>query len=451
MAKVFQIIIVAIALTSTAYSQQVRSSYFSVEQLGTAGKTIVRTSLPLNMLVVSSFSNEDRITKFAFLKKNSNVVKYIELPYNYTVNDFVILDSCIYFCGQTGFGNKAYIGMSAMTTSLQGANTYCILTIDSAATLTKLVAYKGTVASAVGITAIGTPKNTAYTSCVVDVNNYRNSDMSWKYWYGQVAGEEITDICDAGALLATVAKVKPSNGTSFFSPSLLLRTYKKDNIFATGMSNIVHKYSNYRHPYGDGGYLVENLDGNNIAVVSTSSEGIISTYYPITISKININTFVMNNKQQITYDSTRSRTLLDLEYFPTTNSLGILTNVPSTMGELLFANMSKTSAYTSSRLRRDDNLFKSITESNNGNFAIICSPLMTMTENVPVLFENISIFKDSQCSTDASMPVSAQTLNQASTTETNSFIQHNKLANWIHSSTTLYETTVNIHCANYYK
>jgi hypothetical protein len=113
--------------------------------------------------------------------------------------------------------------------------------------------------------------------------------------------------------------------------------------------------------------------------------------------------------------------------------------------------MSKTSAYTSSRLRRDDNLFKSITESNNGDFAIICSPLMTMTENVFVLFENISIFKGSQCSTDASMPVSAQTLNQASTTQTKSFDTYNYLANWIHSSTTLYETTVNIHCANYYK
>lgn len=454
MTKVFQIIIVAIALTSTAYSQQVRSSYFSVNQIGGDGKTIVRASIPLNMLVVSSFSNEDRITKFAFLKKNSNVVKYIELPYNYTVNDFVILDSCIYFCGQTGFGNKAYIGMSAMTTSLQGANTYCILTIDSAATLTKLVAYKGTVASAVGITAIGTPKNTAYTSCVVDVNNYRNSDMSWKYWYGQVAGEEITDICDAGELLATVGKPKLStsgSGISVTSPVLHLRTYKKDNVLAEGMSSIVHKYTNYIIPYSGGGFLVEKVDSYNIAVVGASSIGRLYTYYPITISKININTFVMNNKQRITYDSTRSRTLLDLEYFPTTNSLGILTNVPSTMGELLFANMSKTSAYTSSRLRRDDNLFTSITESNNGNFAIICSPLMTMTENVPVLFENISIFKDSQCSTDASMPVSAQTLNQASTTHTKSFDTYDYLANWIHSSTTLYETTVNIHCANYYK
>ena len=139
----------------------------------------------------------------------------------------------------------------------------------------------------------------------------------------------------------------------------------------------------------------------------------------------------MNNKQRITYDSTRSRPLLDLEYFPTTNSLGILTNIPNTMGELLFTDMSKTSAYTSSRLRRADNLFTSITESNNGNFSITCSELMTMTDNVPILFENMSIFKDSQCSTDASMPVSAQTLNQASTTETNSFIQHNKLANQI--------------------
>lgn len=454
MTKVFQIIIVAIALTSTAYSQQVRSSYFSVEQLGTAGKTIVRTSLPLNMLVVSSFSNEDRITKFAFLKKNSNVVKYIELPYNYTVNDFVILDSCIYFCGQTGFGNKAYVGMSAMTTPLQGANTYCLLTIDSAATLTKLVAYKGTVSSSVGIIAIGTPKNTAYTSCVVDVNNHANPGSSWEYWYGQVAGEEITDICDAGELLATVGNPKSSNsnsGISVYSPILYLRTYRKDNVLADGMSSIVHKYTNYIVPYSDGGFLVEKVDGYNIAVVGASSVFRLFTYYPITISKIDINTFVMNNKQLITYDSTRSRPLLDLEYFPTTNSLGILTNIPNTMGELLFTDMSKTSAYTSSRLRRADNLFSSITESSNGNFAITCSEFMTITENAPILFENISVFKNSQCSTDSSMPVSAQTLNKTSTTQISSFVQYNDEANWIHSFTNLYETNATIHCANYYK
>ena len=452
----FKIVLVAIALSGTAYSQSVRSAYFSGGQLGNDGKRIVRAFKPGNMLVVSSFSVEDRTTKFAFFKKNSTVVKYMELPYDYTVNDFVILDSCIYFCGQTdSFRNTGYIGMSAISTSLQGANTYCLLVIDSAATLTKLVAYKEETSSSVGITAIGTPKDTNYTSCIVDVNKHGNPNSSWKYWYGHIAGEEITDICDASTdLLATVGKPKsPNNGSGIYavSPALLLRTYKKDDVLAEGMSNIVHKYSNYIYPYDGGGFLVEKVDDYNIAVVGSSSTKFLSTYYPITISKISIGTFIMNNTQRITYDSTRSRNLVDLEYFPTTNQLGILTNVPNTMGELLFTNMAKTSAYTSSRLRRTDNLFNSITESNNGYFEIICTQLMTMTESVSVLYENISIFKESNCSTDASMPVSAKSVYTGATTQNKSFVKHNKEANWIYISTNLHETTATIHCANYYK
>lgn len=450
--KVLKFILLAIVLTSTAYSQQVHSAYFSVGQMGNNKGNIIRAYTAGNMVVMSSFTPEDRITKFSFFKQGSSVVKYIELPYDYTVNDFVILDNYIYFCGKTSFRNSGYIGMSEISTSLQGTTGYQLLAIDSAATLTKIVAYKGETSSTIGIVAIGKPKDSAYTSCVVDVNNYRESNLVWKYWYGHIAGEEITDICNAGALVATVAKVKPSSGLSFFIPALLLRTYKKDNIFAEAMSDAVNKYSNSIHPYEGGGFLVEQLNANNIVAVGTSKSNLLFTYYyPITISKININSFIMTNKQQITYDSTRSRNIVDLEYFPTTNKLGILTNVPNTFGELLFSDMSKTSSYTSSRLKRADNLFNSITESNNGDFEITCLARGIMTTNAFILHENIDIFKESHCSTTATMPVSAQSVNIAPTIEIKSFDTHNKVANWIHYSTTLYETDVDIHCANYYK
>lgn len=455
MTKVFQIIIVAIALTSTAYSQQVRSSYFSVEQFVNNSGNIIRAYTPNNMLVVCSYSTEDQITRFTFLKKNSNTVKYVELPLNYRVNDFVILDNYMYFCGKNTQSNKCYIGMSEISASMQGIAGINTIVIDSAATLTKLVAYNGATASAIGIVAIGTPKNTAYSACVVDLNNYRENDQSWKYWYGHVAGEEITDICDASAdLLATVGKLKTvSSGSGFVvaeSSDLYLRTYKKNNVLAAGMSGLLHKYSNALYPYNGERFLVDKADTYNIAIVGTSKVGRVVTSNLITISKININTFVLNNFQRIAYDSTYSRNLLELEYFPATNKLGILAN-KSNIGELYFADMAKTSAYTSSRLNRADNRFNSITESNSGNFEILCSPMNIMSNSFWVLYENMSIFKESNCSTDLNIHVSAQSLSAISTTQTKTFLTYNESVSWSYRPVEIYETIVDIHCANYYK
>ena len=68
MTKVFQIIIVAIALTSTAYSQTVRSSFFTMNQVKTDSKSKVGAYTPAEMLVVNSFS--DRYETFTFVKNS---------------------------------------------------------------------------------------------------------------------------------------------------------------------------------------------------------------------------------------------------------------------------------------------------------------------------------------------------------------------------------------------
>ena len=64
MTKVFQIIIVAIALTSTAYSQQVRSSFFSLNQVEASGKNIIRSYMPTGMLITGSHSGNSAMFTF---------------------------------------------------------------------------------------------------------------------------------------------------------------------------------------------------------------------------------------------------------------------------------------------------------------------------------------------------------------------------------------------------
>jgi hypothetical protein len=220
------------------------------------------------------------------------------------------------------------------------------------------------------------------------------------------------------------------------------------------MGDLQYKYNNCIVPNTTGGgFLVEPVDSYNIAVVGVSSENkFLSKIYPITISKIDINAFEMNNTQRITFDSTHCRNLVDLEYFPTVNKLGVLTNLSdNTRGELLFVDMAKTSAYTSSRLWRANNLFNSITESNNGNFEILCSPVLMFAYNAHVLLENLNIYKNSQCSSNQNIYVSSSSISKEPTRQDKPFNKYERNVNWSYVSTELHETSVTIYCANYYK
>lgn len=453
MTKIFQIIIVAIALTSTAYSQQVRSSFFSLNQVGASGKNIIRSYTPTSMLITSSHSGN--MAMFAFIK-NSDVLNYTTLPSNYSINDFVVLDSCIYFCGKNATKNCGYIGKFNVPTPHQAIGGYTFIDIDSSANLTKLVAYNGVVSSTIGVVAIGTPKNTSFKSCVVDLNNYSDENRRWKYQYAQVAKEEITDICDATPdFLVTIGK----SNTTFWGSSLnylCLRRYKKSSVLMSNIIDESNEYSLGTIPYNSDSFLIEPIGGDNIAVVGLRSLilEVVRTASPHTaiIMKIDVNTLVLNAQQTLSLDGNESRQLNELEYFPSENILGIALRKGDNNGEFLFADMTQTQTYTSSKLWKDNYIFNSITRSNNNNFALSCTQYITSSPRLCILQDNLNTFQSSNCSANATIDINATTQWDSPTMRLKSFsVQNKENANMVFQPAAIYETTVDVHCIEHYE
>ena len=452
----FKIVLVAIVLSGTAYSQSVRSSFFSMTEVGSGNKSIVRSYKPTGMLITSSFSSTDQVNMFTFIK-NSTTLNYTPLPYGYVINDFVILDSCIYFCGRNAVKNCGYIGMFNVPTPYQGIGAYTFIDIDSAANLTKLVAYNGTSPSSIGIVAIGTPKNTSFTSCIVDLNNYSDENRRWKYQYAHVAKEEITDICDATPdFLVTIGRVKETffGGSSF--NYLCLRRYKKSSVLMSNIIDESNEYSLGAIPYNSDSFLVEPIGGDNIAVVGLKSLilDVVRTDSPhiAIIMKIDVNTLVLNAQQTISLEGDEYRTLNELEYFPSENILGIAMKKSDGNGELLFADMAKTQAYTSSKLWQDNYIFNSITRSNNNNFALSCTQYITSSPHLHILQDNLNTFQSSNCSANATIDINATTQWTVFTTRLKSFsVQDKKNVNIVFQPAAIYETTVDVHCIEHYE
>ena len=129
MTKVFQIIIVAIALTSTAYSQTVKSSFFSMDQVQTSPKNNIVRTINTKELVVSSFDSELMQETLTFLK-DSEPLTYVALPSNYRIKDMEVFEDRVYFCGVNTARNCGYVGMIDAPTGGQALGGFNFINIE---------------------------------------------------------------------------------------------------------------------------------------------------------------------------------------------------------------------------------------------------------------------------------------------------------------------------------
>ena len=441
MTKVFQIIIVAIALTSTAYSQQVRSSYFSVNNMNSMGNTVRAHNS--DEIIANSLSRETNLEMFAFI--SNAVVPYAILSSSYRVNDFVVLNDYIYFCGKNVTSDCGYIGMFNIST--MGGFIY--KNIVESKTLTKLVAYNGTRTSTTGIVAIGTPKNTSYLSCVVDLNDYASTASGWRYWYSETDQDYITDISLVNNdILVTVGK-----SVSSIIPKLYLRLYKRYGVLTSGMEDELAELSNVALPTNNGNFMVLPIDNDTVAIVgATTLHYIASTHtHGISVRKIDINRRVMNNYQFI---MNGSGAIPDLEYFPSAKKLAILFNKTNEMGEVVFADLTKTSSYSPLKLQKDEMRFSSIARYDNDYFVVGClPPINVMLPTLPILQENLNTFTESNCSSDSSVEATVNTTTTWMTINDKPFnnLIIDKKAPINGDFPEIPQTDITVHCANYYK
>ena len=456
MTKVFQIIIVAIALTSTAYSQTVKSSFFSMDQVQTSPKNNIVRTINTKELVVSSFDSELMQETLTFLK-DSEPLTYVALPSNYRIKDMEVFEDRVYFCGVNTARNCGYVGMIDAPTGGQALGGFNFINIDSTKTLTKLVVFKAYQQSTAEVVAVGTPQNTSYKSCVVDLNNINLSTNSWEYKVALTNDEEIFDVAVVSDdIVVTVGKeYQSSSGNSGILvtiPNFTLRLYKRNLVIGTGIENIMHKYSTGIYSVTSDNLRLQKIDVNTVAVVGIFGPvNTISNSATVFTRIIDVNYMNVTKLQSVNIGLPTGN-LQELEFFAKSNTLATVLNRTTDVGEVLFTNIGKTSDYSSFKIWKDGCSFGSMTHYGNNFFAISCAENNSVyPQLLSILQEGLNYYENSQCSSNETIQVTASSSNSQPTVMDKAFqvIRNDVKASF--EPAPLYQTNVTVHCVNYYK
>ena len=458
MIKKIAILVIATIFSTTVYSQTVRSSFFSMDQVQTSPKNNIVRTINTKELVVSSFDSELMQETLTFLK-DSEPFTYVALPSNYTINDMEVFEDRVYFCGKNTAKNCGYVGMIDAPTGSQSLGGFYFINIDSTSTLTKLVVFNNIVQFTDEVVAVGTPKNTSYKSCVVDLNNINPSTNSWEYKVAYTNDEEIFDVAVVSDdIVVTVGKEyqsgSGSGGILASIPNFTLRLYKRDLVIGRGIENIM-----YRCPIGLSFVTGDNLrlqkiDANNVAVVGIcGSTNIISNTndYKVFTRIVNVSNINITNSQSVSIGLPTGN-LQELEFFAKSNTLATVLNRTTDVGEVLFTNIGKTSDYSSSKIWKDGCSFGSMTHYGNNFFAISCAennsvypPLLS------ILQEGLNYYENSYCSSNEAIQVTASSSNSQLTALDKPFVFYTLRPIVEFELAPMYQTNVTVHCANYYK
>ena len=445
---------ISIIFSWSAYSQTVKSSFFHLNDLGTS-RSVVRTYKP-NEIIASTFSITEQLEMFVFIK-DSNIHTYMTVPYGYSINDFVIFNNSIYFCGRNVSLNCGYIGIFDIPATNQSVGAYKLFHVDSVKNLTDIVAYQGPATDAIGIVAIGTPKNTSYKSSVVDLNNYSLSYYpSWNIFIGSTNEEIITDVAMIDPYqVVTVGKSKASSSSSglvAYNPKLYLRRYKGSCVIGSGLEDILYEYQNVSEPILDGSFLVKSIDDDNFAVASVTTKPGIGHFMPIAyvVNVMNINMFALQiNKSQ--YIPSPKGTLKDLEYFPNRTTIAAVMQDTLNLGHVFFADMTKTANYSTNKISRSNTVFNSITRYSGNSFLISSYVTNLINRSLSFLHEDLNYFKESNCSVDEVVETTASETAITPQTKTSEMDRIEYPINFMSAYPGVYETNLTIDCASYYK
>ena len=451
--KKIAILAISIIFGCSAYSQTVKSSFVSFNSLK-SNRTLVRTHTPTE-IVASVFSTTDNLEKFLFIK-NSTVHTYVTLPQGYVINDFKILNDTIYFCGTNHNFNCGYIGILGIPSASQTIGALKFQTINEVKTLTKLVVFdRPDLPTKIGVVAIGTPVSNNYKSSIVHLNNYLQSD--WKYIVGHNTEEVITDISLIGDdELITVGRINvPTSNTGIvvYTPKLYIRQYKRGAIFGTGMEEIAYNFRNVRQPYSNGNYHVIQTTPYNVAIASielypTNNHFPQFQRYCVDVRTIDVSTLQMSNIQYITNSP---GTIKDLEYFPNSRNLSIVMVDTNGLGNIVFANLNKTSNYNTDKISKERTIFNSITRYDDDYFIVSSLKKNSLINSACFLQENFNYFKESNCSVDEMIDVEVSTTAPPPYRDSIPFITTEYNVNFEVQYLGVYETNLTIECTSYYK
>lgn len=167
---------------------------------------------------------------------------YLPIDSNFFVNDFVIEDDTVFFCGNNSNGD-GFIGFFDINDFFFGSNSYFLndnilsAVQGKVVVLSKLVSYVDVVPRrnivAIGVTASG-------QKCVVNMV-YDAAASTWRYKTGEIPAtspETMLEICktDNNVVTAGLYYEDPDN------PDIVLRAYDRNSIFNS--ANSIQNYAN---------------------------------------------------------------------------------------------------------------------------------------------------------------------------------------------------------------
>lgn len=233
---IISILILFFTNQSSIYCQSSKKAYDYVST--TASKAIIKEyNYPYTISYIETIDNK----YFTYTDiDNTHVITYKTVDNNYTINDFVIRNDSIFFCGQKTSG-KGIIGFFNIYDFFWGSGTYELYddfyaqsTITS---FSKIVSYISTI-SPVHIICIGETEQGM--SCITDMH-YDISSTSWKY----KSGDFIDDANESFKDITLTDKYVVTAGYLTDNPKhMTIRRFKREDILSTAtLKDYVNVYN----------------------------------------------------------------------------------------------------------------------------------------------------------------------------------------------------------------
>lgn len=443
------VLLSSIVLIDNVHSQSVRSSYFSLNRVSGASSKIRANSA--TEIVSTSYSLVNGVEMFTFVK-DTNTMIYATVPYGYRINDFVVLDDCIFFCGINFLNNCGYIAIFDVNVSTMNIGGYRFLNIGETSELTKMVAYK--VSDSLpryGAMAIGKTNNIYFPTCVIDLNNYY-LDNYWRCGIGYELDPYLTDIAliwdgNLGEVMTVGQSLVLNTDTVVpYIPKMYIRNYKRTGGFLSGMDDVLNTYTNVNMtPISP--FIATRLSDNNVAISTIlnsrrpSSDG-------VEIKKIDLNTMKIDNIQFVYAEN---GTLRELTFFPTFNKLAILKKNTQDLGEIFFADYDQTGTYIASKIYCNDLSLNSIYSYDGNRFFTIGLESNLINSPLLLLQGSIADISDSECVIREEFRASSEIKSIYPNSNIENLPKYSCSTEFEIKYPEIYESTINVRCINYYR
>ena len=121
------------------------------------------------------------------------------------------------------------------------------------------------------------------------------------------------------------------------------------------------------------------------------------------------------------------------------------------LGNIVFANLSKTSNYNTNKISKEKTIFNSITRYDDDYFIVSSLKKNSLINSACFLQENFNYFKESNCSVDEMIDVEVSTTAPPPYRDSIPFITTKYNVNFEVQYPGVYETNLTIECTSYYK